>query len=106
MKHTKRTKAPWTVGQAKWNILELYPLSSSEQCIHLLNKGYTLVNNQGFEVFLKPDGTQEMTNEKRSKLRNPYDFTHPTLWQVLDTENNKVIPWDTWGFRIATWLTR
>jgi len=70
-----------------WCIPCEYPLETTEQCVDLLERGYTLINNAGFTVY-KVHGIQIRNNIKRTR---DYKFSKPCLWQVLDTSKKEVI---------------
>lgn len=104
-------KTEWNINNAKWLVPNKYPLESSEQAKELLEAGYTLINNQRYKVCLNDDGTQIMTNLKRMKKKNPYDFSHPYFWQILDDNygvNNttKMLDWNGRWFKLENWLLK
>ena len=83
----------------KWLIPKRHTLTTTDECNHLLNSGYTLINNMGYVVFLNHDNKQIKTN--RFRTRN-YKFSNPQLWQVLDTDSsnsyNETVIMDTTSF--------
>jgi len=66
---------------ARWLIPKIHTLETREECKKLLENGYTLINNEGYTVELRPNGTQKWSNPNRKKA---YDFTHPYYWQCID----------------------
>jgi hypothetical protein len=100
-----------SIPNAKWIIPKMYTLDTREQCIDLLNNGYTLINNTGYIVTLDEDtGKQLMSNKNR---KCSYDFSRPYFWQCiksghLDTPYHKaIVNTKSWLFKLdymAQWL--
>jgi len=101
----------------RWLVPKESPLTTSEECINLLNKGYVLVNNEGYKVYKDYyTGLQIRSNPRRK--RN-YKFSNPNLWQVLDDVSTQkkgyshIVNTKTLWFKITdtlnviiTWLDR
>ena len=98
----------WDVNNAKWLIPNKYPLQTKEQCVELLRLGFTLINNQGYTVYLAKDGSQVMSNARRMNKNKTYDFTHPFFWQVKDTDyaRTKLLNWDGWWFKFEVLMLK
>ena len=66
--------------EIRWLIPQKHTLETIEECLKLLEEGYTLINNYGYTTYLFK-GQQLKTNCNR---RRPYRFSNPHLWQVVD----------------------
>jgi len=72
----------------RWVIEKEYPLQTPEEALALLVAGYTLINNEGYIVYLEKK-KQVKSNPKREF--KDYRFTRPCLWQILKSRTGSTI---------------
>jgi len=63
-------------------------MKTQAECIEALKNGATLINPQGFTVYLH-NGKQIKSNIKR--LHKDYSFDSPHLWRIVNDDNYKAI---------------
>ena len=93
----------WKSNKARWLISHQHPLESSEQAYTALECGYTLINNQGFTVSYNDSDEQLISNLNRKR---PYAFSHPELWQILHSNEKKIINPQSIGYKVSVMLIK